>query len=190
MSKSVEHIEASMRRLKRLGSVLSAVFAVFMVVTIAIAVACGVIAGHQMSLGAHFTSFGVLEGEDFNIHIFPAVMWLFIALVLEATLLSIFRDMSCGESPFTVRHARLIAFLGGVFVLNAVVGALFPSGSIRINSALISFAYTPNPMELLVLAGGEVSIDVGSLLTALVCFSISIMWRYAALLQEQTDELV
>ncbi|OUP09460.1 hypothetical protein [Collinsella sp. An2] len=190
MSKSVEHIEASMRRLKRLGSVLSAVFAVFMVVTIAIAVACGVIAGHQMSLGAHFTSFGVLEGEDFNIHIFPAVMWLFIALVLEATLLSIFRDMSRGESPFTVRHARLIAGLGGLFVVNALLALIFRGNVLLDFAPTLSISYWPNPFVLLVGGQNGVAIDVGSLLAALVCFSISIMWRYAALLQEQTDELV
>lgn len=190
MSKSVEHIESSMRRLKRLGWVLSIVFAIILAATIGFAILCTIAAVQQMGMGARFTSFGVLEGDDISLNILPAATWFLIAFFLEVALLGICRDMARGVSPFTVGHARLIAVLGVSFVLNAVVGALFPSGRVLYETIPLGFSYMPNSMVLLVGGQNGVSIDVGSLLTALVCFSISIMWRYAALLQEQTDELV
>ncbi|OUN47825.1 hypothetical protein B5G20_03710 [Collinsella sp. An7] len=191
MSKSSHHIETSLHKLQRLGSVLSAVFAALTVATVVLAVALAINVGAHVGRDARVTSFGVIEGAGLSVYILPAVAWLAIALVLEVTLWSICRDMKHGESPFTVKHVRLIALLGAAFVFNAVMGVFFP-GTMRIGHEILLFTYVPNAMMLGIALGHGLSLmlDVGSLLTALVCFATSAMWRYAALLQAQSDDLV
>lgn len=190
MPKSAEHIETSMRKLQRLGGVLCTVFALLFIATVVFGIWLVVSTIQQVGSGAAVMPLGVVEGAGASVYILPAVMWMLIALVLEVTAWSICRDMARGESPFTVRHAHLIAVLGMVFILNAVIGAIF-RGNILIEGDVFGFSYWPNSMVVTFASGsGELSLDIGSLLSALVCFAISAMWRYAALLQAQTDDLV
>ena len=62
MSKSSHHIETSLHKLQRLGSVLSAVFAALTVATVVLAVALAINVGAHVGRDAHVTSFGVIEG--------------------------------------------------------------------------------------------------------------------------------
>lgn len=189
MPRSARNIETSMLRLKRLGGVLNAIFAALIIVTIIFGGYLLIVAAIRLGRGLQVFSSGLVEGNGLSVYPLPACIWFAIALFLEITAWSICRDMARGQSPFTARHARMIAALGVVFLLNAGFGLFFP-GNVMIDGDAWSFFYWPNAMVLRLGGSGGVSFDFGSLLTALICFSASAMWRYAALLQAQADDLV
>ena len=87
---------------------------------------------------------------------------------------------------FTLSHARRISIIGWLFVAAAIGDLLFSPGFLSIVIGpfdLLGNAYSM--FENLVLP-----IDIGAVLGAVCCFSISAIWRYGALLQDQTEDLV
>lgn len=190
MNKTVEQIDASLGSLQRLGKVLGAVFIILMGATVALAVGIVVATVYQMTRGACFTSFGVIErGISFCIYIVPSILWFLIVFGVEGAIIGVCNDIARGSSPFTQRHAHHIASIAVLFVLNAIMGLVW-HGSISIHLGPFLFSCLPNPVTIALNGSNGPTLDLSSLLMALLCFSIAAMWRYAALLQTETDDLV
>lgn len=135
--------------------------------------------------------FVVSDGESsISVAFFALLFFEFVAT--ELVLLRLSLDMARGSSPFTCAHAAEIACLGAVFLIVFAV-KLFDGGaclamqyaSMSFGSILVSIA----PSSLVAVIAG-VTCDFGSLVLAFVCFIVASIWRYAALLQKQADELV
>ena len=190
MNKTVEQIDASLGSLRHLGKALGTVFIILMGATAVLAVSIVVAIVYQMAHGASFTSFGVIErGASFSIYIVPSILWFLIVFGVEGAIFGICHDMARGLSPFTQWHARRITSIAILFVLNAVMGLVW-HGSISIHLGPFLLSYLPNPVTIALAGPNGRAFDLGSLLMALVCFSIAAMWRYAALLQTEADDLV
>ena len=190
MNKNVERLDASLGSLYRLGKMLSVVFIILMGATAVLAAGIVVATVYQVVQGAHFTSFGVIEkGASFSINIVPSILWFLIVFGVEGAIWGVCRDMARGLSPFTQRHARRIKLIAVLFILNAVM-ALAWHGSVSIHLGPLLLSYLPNPITIALGCSNGPALDLGSLLMALVCFSIAAMWRYAALLQTETNDLV
>ena len=190
MNKTVKQIDASLGSLHRLGKVLGTVFIILMGATAALAVGIIVATVYQMAHGASFTSFDVIErGASFGIYIVPSILWFLIVFGVEGAIFGICHDVARRLSPFTQRHARRITLIAGLFVLNAVMGLVW-HGSISIHLGPFLLFYLPNPVTIALGGPNGPALDLGSLLMALVCFSIAAMWRYAAQLPTETDDLV
>mgnify|MGYP000680053665 CR=1 FL=1 len=93
---------------------------------------------------------------------------------------------SWANRPLPFSHARRISIIGWLFVAAAIGDLLFSPGFLSIVIGpfdLLGNAYSM--FENLALP-----IDIGAVLGAVCCFSISAIWRYGALLQDQTEDLV
>lgn len=191
MAKSAERIERSLERMRRLGRVLSVVFTVLFVITV-IGVLGIINEGVRgLSLGGQIADGAIWLPDGDRIFMLPCALALIIGISIEVILLIFSVTVARGDSPFTLRNARLVLALGVVFWLNAASMLISSSDtvlSIRVGS-LFTFSYTQSPLTLTLFPEGPV-IDAGSLLGAFVCFAIAAMWRYAALLQAQSDDLV
>lgn len=98
---------------------------------------------------------------------------------------SIAKDVACGCSPFTIAHASQIRVVAWLFVAGFVLGILASPGFVSVVDAggvhvgLASDQLTDYPI---------VPIDVKSVVGAVVCFSLSSVWKYGALLQADSDD--
>lgn len=110
-------------------------------------------------------------------------------IILGGTLFiirSIFNNISKGNSPFTVKHSQQLMMLGFFFLIDIVLNLLLsPAFSSITNIGPVEFGYiapqtTPYPV---------LSIDIKSIVGTVVCFALSVVWRYGALLQSETDDL-
>jgi hypothetical protein len=125
--------------------------------------------------------------NDFEISIpldFLVLGFLPAAFIGIATL--ILQDISRGETPFSEKQSkriRLIAYLMFARVvleslLLVVITALYPDGLIFL-SYYASESSTP-----------VIYLDFGALISAIVCYCISLAFEYGALLQRDSDDFV
>lgn len=189
MARSAEHIRDSLNRMRQLGSALRMLFSALMILTVLLAVCVAMMVALQLIRTQEAELGGIISKTGVSLYIIPAVLWLAIGLSLEGILRDVSDDIARGQSPFTERHATKIAWLGLLFVANAIV-ALFYRGDVGVDFGAFYFSYRPSPMVLILAIGDGITVDIGSLLVALVCFSVAAMWRYASLLQTQSDDLV
>ena len=103
-------------------------------------------------------------------------------------LCGISRNISRGVSPFTKTHVRLIRVLALAFAVNAAVSLIGAYGSVNLTIGGLELYVVPHSFVIEICQG--VAFDAGSLIGAAVCLCISVIWSYASLLQEQSDELV
>ena len=189
MAKSADNIRGSLMIMRRLGGTLRTLFSLLIILTVMLMiwVVATVVQRMAETPGAELGA--VVSMEGVSLHLAPAILWFVIGLFLEAILWGISNDIARGQSPFTEGHAKKIAVLGLMFVINSLV-ALFYRGNVVIDLGVFYFSYWPSPMVLILAVGNGVTIDIGSILVALVSFSVAAMWKYAALLQTQSDGLV
>lgn len=179
MTRSALQIEQSIARMRRLGRWLSWLFTAFFVgvcgvlATVAVVTVPRVVAGEFADLSGTVSIFTP---------VLDCVIWGAGALILRAVSV----DMARGASPFTVQHARSIRLMGWLLLLEAVLELAFSPGFLSI--ALGAFQLVGFPGRMVEAA--SIPIDAGVILGAIVCFSMSAIWHYGALLQEQTEDLV
>lgn len=98
----------------------------------------------------------------------------------------IFAEMGCGESPFNKTRVRQLQALGLLFIFAAISNSLIvPGAEVGVQSGdfTVSF-YSGQP------AGGSPDLDINSWLIAIVCFMLSMIFKYGALLQQEADDLM
>ena len=179
MAKSAQQIEESLAKMQRLGRRLSLIFTVlFALACISLCVVTTIV----------FTmiSRGALHDPSCTVSIIVPPMYLVICGVGAMTLRGIGQDMARGESPFTVSHSRQISVLGWLLVAVTVIEIIVSPGFVSLVIGPFSFISAPHVMfeEL------TIPLDLGSILGAVACFSISAIWSYGALLQTQAEDLV
>lgn len=106
-----------------------------------------------------------------------------IALFVVARML---RVVGRGQSPFSMSCARQIKFLAIVLIIGVVAGALITPGT-QIGSMgssnFVVFDFAESEKY-------DAHIDIKSLFISIICFALSPIFRYGALLQSEADDLM
>lgn len=120
--------------------------------------------------------------------VFEFVSSMLINVVYAAILLvmrSVANDVARGRSPFTVAHANQIKVIAWMFVAGVVLNMFISPDFIELvhfggfDLGLVSDRLGRYPV---------ISLDAKSLVGAIVCFSLSSVWKYGALLQADSDD--
>ena len=186
MAKRAQQLEASFERMRHLGRRMTVLFLVLTILTLAVAVFAGVLVV-RMAMEAGSGDLGWYADATQSVSI-PAALFTFAVVVsVELIILGISTDMARGVSPFTRKNSRRIFVLGVLFLVNAAVAMITSPGFISMTFGALRLIDSSAS-----LFGGAavLPIDMGALFGALVSFSLSAIWRYGALLQEQTEDLV
>lgn len=97
-----------------------------------------------------------------------------------------FLEIGRGDSPFNALRVRQLQVLGVLF-LGAVLAGLFIAPGTEMGaydgSSVMSFYSSQAPPN-------SVNIDFGNLGAAVICFALSLIFKYGALLQQETDDLM
>lgn len=181
MISDMERIEESLKRTKKMCKWVSNVFLALFILFCA---ACICFIGLFIFDRINFNSL-----ED----IIPrglATIVLIVDLVILGGVLFLFRNIfktiSKGDSPFTLKQSRQLMILGILFAVDVVLNLMLsPAFSAVSNIGPVDFGYnsfhaTPYPV---------LTINTKSIVGAVVCFALSVVWRYGALLQSETDDL-
>lgn len=179
MANGARQIEDSLNRMQRLGKKLRLLFTVLLVL---ICICSAVVA--VMVLGK--ISNGLIVDSSHTVSVVVPLAYLIICGMAALTLRGISGDMAEGESPFTFAHARRIGALGWMFVAVAIIEVITSPGFVAI--ALGPFFFVSAPQEMI--EGLTIPLDMGAILCAVTCFSLSAIWRYGTLLQAQAEDLV
>lgn len=179
MAKSARQIEESLNRMQQLGKRLRLLFSIlFALICICTAVVTAMV----------FTmiSDGSVNDPSHTVSVVVPLAYLIICGVGAMTLRGVSSDMAKGESPFTPAHARRISALGWMLVAVTVIELVASPGFVSIAIGPLSLINSPHVMfeEL------TIPLDMGAILGAVTCFSLSAIWRYGALLQAQAEDLV
>lgn len=179
MAKSARQIEESMNRMQQLGKRLRLLFTILVVL---ICICTAVIAVMVFAK----ISDGLVNDPSRTVSVFVPLAYMFICCVGAMTLRGISGDMANGESPFTLIHARRIRALGWMLVVVAGIELVTSPGFMSITVGPFSLINAPYAMfdEL------TMPLDIGAIIGAITCFSLSSIWRYGALLQSQAEDLV
>ena len=96
----------------------------------------------------------------------------------------IFGAVAAGRTPFTFQHAKRIRLLGWLFVADFILNlAVPPAFSMMAEAGGLSFGIMASQAA----SYSVISIDIKGLIGAVVCFALSAVWRYGALLQAEED---
>lgn len=98
------------------------------------------------------------------------------------------RKIGKGLSPFSLSVARQIKALAVVLLAGVALGILIEPGSqigVTDESGTHRMAYEHGGSS-----DSDVFIDVKGLLTSIICFALSTVFRYGAALQQEADDLV
>lgn len=105
--------------------------------------------------------------------------------VMLLVMRSIAKDVAHGKPPFTIVHANQIKAIAWMFVLGFVLGVLVSPDFAEIAQiGALDFGLTSDQVGRY----PSIHIDVKSAVGAIVCFSLSSVWKYGALLQADSDD--
>lgn len=125
-------------------------------------------------------------GPTSLLHFFPMVCNVVAGGLTLFIIWRIFRVIGNGCSPFCLSLAKQTAILGAILLLSTLSGILIEPGmqigSMDSTSAM-TYEFDGSSDDLL-------SIDFGNLLAAIACFALTIIFRYGAALQDETDDLL
>ena len=116
---------------------------------------------------AYFVSFGLLISS-----------LLFIAL-------RVFSDIVAGESPFTLKQVKRLRLAGTLLLLFVILDAFFSldfsfgTEALGYNFGIIGNRGSESP---------SIKVNVFAIITACMCYGLSIVFKYGVLLQELSDE--
>ena len=134
-------------------------------------------------LTALVMSFAQLGAAGFDGMSLVAYIVLYGVLVLGvlAMLKLIFKDAVNSETPFTEKQADRLRFIAFLALMFALLEFAFTLGVPRIGYDVIVNRGSTEPV---------ISINVGVLVFSAIMYSLSAIFRYAALLQQLSDETV
>ena len=170
-------IREAFNRMKRVCKVIRIVVLVCLVAfTLGwIIFACLMIAGHirdgSDTIGLDAIAYFILFG-------------LLIVFLLIITL-RIFSDICANESPFSFKQVKRLRFMGSAFLISTAIEALLS----------LSFSFDmPKVSSFIGLVGNSTSdpsyihVNVLTLIIALACFGLAIIFKYGILLQQLSDD--
>lgn len=122
---------------------------------------------------------------DIALRLVPDALSIAIPSLVFIMLIRIFGDIFIGNSPFTIEQSkrlRLIGFLMLADIIFIALSSATPFPGTHIGMFTLGIIPPENPEGI--------TIDVSSLLWAILCFCFSYVFRYGALLQQLSDETV
>lgn len=154
----------------------------FLVVLVVFAITIGAIAAWILVPPLGFVSFGSASLLTLAPFLLGSLATCFVLFLLERVCWEIGR----GESPFNTLRVHQIRLLGVLFLLIAVANFLVAPGSqIGAQDGAAKMAFYSAAPE-----GTAVDIDFESILVAIVCFALSLVFKYGSTLERETDDLV
>lgn len=139
--------------------------------------------GTVVVLTIEFAEQGILAllGALFYIALYGLIICFFL---LE--LIKVFSDVVRGERPFSIEQARRIFVLGVMLALLFILDLSYSAG--------VVFEVIPQAGYDIIVNDGfnepSININIGMLVFSAIMFSLSAIFRYAALLQRLSDETV
>ena len=119
--------------------------------------------------------------------IIPLLLVYAISLCTLFVLNSIFKNISENNSPFNEKHARRIRYIGWLLLANAAIETIASLNAVPVlyvGNAILAYEPSGGTAPL------DVYIDAESVVLALVCFCLSLIFKYGALLQTLSDDTV
>ena len=116
----------------------------------------------------------------------PALLSVFSGGFILFLIKQIVRDIGKGNSPFSVKHIRQIRLLGVVFLVIMVCNLFIaPSQNVGVqNGDAQMFLYSGSNNA------GSMKIDMSSFISAIVCFVLSVVFKYGSTLENETNDLI
>lgn len=179
MENDAQKIDESLDRMHRLGGKLELLFTALFVATCC----CLLMAIVAIVL---MLRNGTTSDSSNTVSVLVPLMYLLICCAVVWTLRGISKNIAKGESPFSREHARRISALGWMFVATMVIELIASPG-------FLSIVFGPFNFMVSAYAAFEnlsIPVDVTAMLGAICFHSLAMIWRYGALLQEQTEDLV
>ena len=160
---------------KKMQWLFFAIFAIYLIIV-------GIIAFYAMSLPNGFQ----FVGSSSLVSLIPIICNTaacgFVILILGI----IFREIGKEASPFTFKIAKFIDVLAVILLVSFLSGFFIQPGSqvgAVSDSAMMAVDYDGNPVNV-------INVEISSLIASIVCFAMSAVFRYGAILQIETDDLV
>lgn len=181
MTKTIKRLEESLAKIKTLGSRLSCLFLILFVVI------CITLSIYIVFKIFHLLATSTVPDFFVAIQLVSSSLDYVIFGVMLLVMRGIAKDVAKGRSPFTVAHAKRIKIIAWLFVVDFVLSAFVSPGFASVvglgglDFGLASDAIAGRPI---------VPVDARSIVGALVCFSLSAVWKYGALLQSDSDEFL
>lgn len=175
----MRRIEESLTKMRAFSSKLSALFSILFV-----AVCISLMAVLSLEVVRCATMSTVPDAA----RILQLVSTLIDYMIYGAMLLvmrSIAKDVAHGSSPFTIVHANQIKAIAWMFVLGFILGIIVSPDFAEIAQiGALDFGLTSGQLGRY----PTIHLDVKSLVGAIVCFALSSVWKYGALLQADSDD--
>lgn len=165
----MQKIGETLAKLEVLGSRLSVLFSIMFVLV------CMSVALFLLLEAMDFAGTGELPNLALIMQLISTLLDFVIYGAMLLVMRSIAKDVACGCSPFTIAHASQIRVVAWLFIAGFVLGILASPGFVSVVDAggvhvgLASDQLTDYPI---------VPIDVKSVVGAVVCFSLSSVWKY------------
>lgn len=133
---------------------------------------------------------GVLPFNTLPINL--SFLALFLSIITGAValfvLISVAEDIAKGSSPFTLTQARRIKVIGILLLISVVLKLFIPTGSVDfLETDAIEFGFVPRAYGN---GTPTTTIDISTFITAIICFFLSYVFKYGALLQRLSDDTV
>lgn len=178
LSKNSAHINESLSHLGKLSGYAQKILKILLIVylVLAIPVYCY---GAIHVFGSGSNSF------EIALRLIPDALSIVIPSLVFIVLVRIFGDIFIGNSPFTVEQSKRLRLIGFLMLADIVFIALSsatPFPETHIGTLTLGIVPPEKPEGI--------TIDVSSLLWAILCFCFSCVFRYGALLQQLSDETV
>lgn len=98
---------------------------------------------------------------------------------------SVAKDVARGRSPFTFEHAKQIKIIAWMFVVGFILNLFISPDFIEMmHIGEVDLGFVSDQARRY----PTVHLDAKSLIGAVVCFSLSSVWKYGALLQADSDD--
>lgn len=181
LSEDAKRIHASLSRIGKMSGRISIAFKVVLAIDIVLAV---LLFGSSVA-GALVPSLFPFSTLAFGLGLIPMLLSVITSCAVLFVIAKVFEDISKGSSPFTFIQSKRIGLVGGLLVAGVVVEAFISpdfSSMVSVNGADFGFDATlrENP---------TVFINRLYLIGAIVCFCLSYVFKYGALLQRLSDDL-
>lgn len=170
-----EHIRQRIVRMAKLSRRLYLFSIVALVLYAAVCIALCVVA---LGSGDWFSNGGAIA-------LVPLVLSLIIGGMIIYVLSKMLKDVSEQRSPFSLTQARRISFVGILLLVDVVLETLISAGApLFISSNEVTAGFVSN------YTAPGLYINGPFLIATIICFCLSYIFRYGALLQWFTDETV
>lgn len=98
----------------------------------------------------------------------------------------VFREISKGGTPFSGKTSKALKVLAAILFAEFVMRFLIPPGTeVGVIDGASAMTFNSTGKE-----GDLANVEIGPLLASIVCLSLSTIFNYGSLLQDETDNLV